>query len=361
MSTQFEPLPGDRPISFNRLMALKQNGDDTFESLTGAWPPGPMKRAFGGHVYAQAMYAASKTVAKGFVVHQMTGYFILPGAIDVPFEYRVRRVRDGGIYCLRAVDVFQQSHAAADGRTPCFTATMSFKRSERGNRKWQPWEYQNVPKEHIKTEYGRVLDGLNPQDHILAPASDALWWIDSDYMKRVTPIFPGVETRKVDMTKYNGQVELGRGIEGEAISKYRQLLFYRLYQDEEGDGDVDLNLHAAAHLYTSDRNSLFLIQRALGYEKVVCSLASLSHTVIFHGFAEDLCMIGENGKSKWFVQESWTSHGGENRGTHHSLLWDCEKGKVIATTIQDGMIRVPKESADKIAMGKEDSGKASKL
>jgi acyl-CoA thioesterase len=162
------------------------------------------------------------------------------------------------------------------------------------------------------------------------------------------------------MTKYNGRVGLGGGKDGEAISRYRQLLFYRLYQDGESD-TVDLNLHAAAHLYTSDRNSLFLMQRALGYEEVVCSLASLSHTVVFHGFAEDLCMVGEGGKSKWFVQESWTSHGGENRGTHHSLLWDCDQGKVIATTLQDGMMRVPKESADKIAMRKKDNGKPSKL
>ncbi|KAK4946694.1 hypothetical protein LTR10_014196 [Elasticomyces elasticus] len=359
MGTKFEPLPGDKPISFNRLMALKQTGDDTFESLTAAWPPGPMKRAFGGHVYAQAMYAASKTVAEGFVVHQMTGYFILPGAIDVPFEYRVRRVRDGGIYCLRSVDVFQQSHAAADGRTPCFTAIMSFKRSERGNKKWQPWEYQNVPKEHIKTEYHRVLEGLNPQDHPLAPASDALWWENSEHLKSVTPIFPGVEARKVDMTKYNGQMKVG-GQDGAAISRYRQLLFYRLYQDEESDA-VDLNLHAAAHLYTSDRNSLFLIQRTLGYDEVVCSLASLSHTVVFHGFAEDLCMVGEDGRSKWFVQESWTSHGAENRGTHHSVLWDCENGKVIATTIQDGMVRVPSDAVNEVVMGDEKNVKSSKL
>jgi acyl-CoA thioesterase len=64
-----EPLKGKKPISFRRLMAVKPVGDDTFESLTAAWPPAPFQRAFGGHVYAQAMYAASKTVGKGLVVH----------------------------------------------------------------------------------------------------------------------------------------------------------------------------------------------------------------------------------------------------------------------------------------------------
>lgn len=74
MGTKFEVLlkSGEQPISFRQLMALKRRAGesfDTFESLTPAWPPAPFKRAFGGHVYAQAVYAASKTVDKGQVVH----------------------------------------------------------------------------------------------------------------------------------------------------------------------------------------------------------------------------------------------------------------------------------------------------
>ncbi|KAH0844499.1 hypothetical protein FOPE_10050 [Fonsecaea pedrosoi] len=68
-TTRFEVLQGNKPISFRRLMALKRVDDNVFESLTPAWPPAPFRRAFGGHVYAQAMYAASKTVEPGLVVH----------------------------------------------------------------------------------------------------------------------------------------------------------------------------------------------------------------------------------------------------------------------------------------------------
>lgn len=50
-------------------MALKQVEDDIYESVSPPWPPAPFKRAFGGHVYAQAVYAASKTVEQGLVVH----------------------------------------------------------------------------------------------------------------------------------------------------------------------------------------------------------------------------------------------------------------------------------------------------
>ncbi|OAP63108.1 acyl-CoA thioesterase II [Fonsecaea erecta] len=365
MPTRFEVLRGKKPISFRRLMALKRIGDDVFESTTPAWPPAPHRRAFGGHVYAQAMYAASKTVEKGLVVHQMTGYFILPGAIDIPYVYRVRRIRDGGMYCLRGVDVYQHSEDAAQGTAPCFVATVSFKRSETAVTKWTSYEYQNLPRDHIQREYHRVLEGLRPEDHPLAPGADALWWEqeEAEFWGRDAAAFPGVETRKVDMARYNGKAEPGGGgrTDGGGASRWRQLLFYRLIQDDDDDpaeacereeAARDLNLHAAAHLYASDRNSLFLIQRALGYEAVRTTMASLSHTVVFHGVADHLRMVdvdnGATATSKWFVQESWTTNGGDNRGCHHSLLWDPGAGRVVGTTIQDGMLRFPTEIVEKV-------------
>ena len=42
---------------------------ERFRSLASPFPPGEGTRSFGGHVYAQSAYAASKTVAKGFRVH----------------------------------------------------------------------------------------------------------------------------------------------------------------------------------------------------------------------------------------------------------------------------------------------------
>lgn len=60
-------------------MALEKINSSTYRSVTAAFEPGGgshrpwinghKPRAFGGHVYAQAVYAAAQTVAKGFVVH----------------------------------------------------------------------------------------------------------------------------------------------------------------------------------------------------------------------------------------------------------------------------------------------------
>ena len=86
MPTTKFPVPkgggSDTPISWRKLMALRQTGPDVFESLTPAWPPAPFKRAFGGHVYAQAVVAASRTVERGLVVHVcmfLLSYFLFRG------------------------------------------------------------------------------------------------------------------------------------------------------------------------------------------------------------------------------------------------------------------------------------------
>lgn len=72
------------PLSFVKLMTLERldgptnnnnpsDGEDEkierFRSLAVPYAPGAGVRAFGGHVYAQSAYAASKTVKSGFVIH----------------------------------------------------------------------------------------------------------------------------------------------------------------------------------------------------------------------------------------------------------------------------------------------------
>lgn len=101
------------------------------------------------------------------------------------------------------------------------------------------------------------------------------------------------------------------------------------------------NLHAAAHLYASDRNSLFIIARHFGVsEERKGPLGSLSHTVVFHVGADALDMGSKSGEdASWFMQEAWSDRAGDGRGIHHSRMWDAE-GRHIATTLQDGMVRV---------------------
>ena len=113
-----------KPISFPRLMALNALGHDTFESRSSAFPPSGSSRTYGWHVYAKAAWAASKTVKKGQYIHNVTGHFLLLGDCQAPFQYSVRCIRDGGVYCLRSVEVYQDSEAAKVGKTKMRTISI---------------------------------------------------------------------------------------------------------------------------------------------------------------------------------------------------------------------------------------------
>lgn len=200
------------------------------------------------------------------------------------------------------------------------------------------------------------------EDHPLAPGVDVKWWVEgvkSGEFKEEG--FPGLEVRKVDMGAYNDTREVR-----ESPDLYRQLQYFRFIgtpeggndnakpskEEEEKDakGDYD-NLYACAHLYASDKNSLFVITSALDLEDSFVQIASLSHTVVFHNLGEPLRMFDwkSSGEKRWFVQEASSSQSGENRGLHESRIWGPD-GTLIATTMQDGMIRLnlEKERAEKL-------------
>ncbi|KIW30855.1 acyl-CoA thioesterase II [Cladophialophora immunda] len=327
-----------------RLMALKQTDKDVYESVHRAWPSSGGNRAFGGHVYAQSAIAASKTVEDGLVIHNITGHFILGGSVLAPFVYHVRRIGDGRSFSWRTVEVFQGSQPSA---RPCFVATISFKRYEE-SKSWIPLEHQAETFEDFTKTYSSILDRTKPEETPLAPGADAPWWYNAnnDAWRVTNDMFPGVDIRKVDMSGHN---ETSRHPTRHPAAGRRQLCFYRLIVDAESRELLNkttseiLNLHAAAHLYASDRNSLFLIPRAHGLADRIAVLASLSHTVIFHGDPARLKMLDEQGNPIWFVQEAWTSNSGAGRGCHESRLWNYKSGRVVASTIQDGMVRIPRD------------------
>ena len=124
------PAAGNEYVPFVDLMRLETINDVTYRSIAQPFNPGgnivkSMGRAYGGHVYAQAAWAAAQTVPASFVLHNVSGSFLLPGLLDLPFIYKVHNIRDGRSYCTRIVNVTQ-----ASGKGVCFTCTCSFKTDE---------------------------------------------------------------------------------------------------------------------------------------------------------------------------------------------------------------------------------------
>ncbi|RMZ81735.1 hypothetical protein DV738_g2128, partial [Chaetothyriales sp. CBS 135597] len=384
------------PISFAHLLSLKQIGPDVFESTSSAYPPMTPPRSYGGHVFAQSAWAAAKTVPKGLVVHNCTGHYILVGNSKFPFRYHVQRVRDGGVYSLRKVEVFQDTDGSNTSNTwgpPVFIATVSFKRDEshkhsqslKPSERRRDFAHQEESPDYIDRTYASVLQGKRFEDHPEPLGADGIWLpsVPLEMMRLRTHTFPGLDMRKVDMRKYLDLVgfprRAGPGDQErlKAAAKWKLLLFYRLLREQDVHPDArdnnlqevvppededDLNLHACAHLYACDRNSLFLVQRALGYSSLMIQLSSIAQTVVFHAPLEQLKMVDQQGRRKLFVQESWSNNSGCDRVTHNSRLWNYETGTIIATTLQDGMFRVPVQTQPMLDLEADEPGhKQSKI
>lgn len=274
----------------------------------------------------------------------MTGTFILGGRLDVPYVYTVRHLRDGFMYSTRSVDARQ------DGKI-CFSCVCSFKRNENQ----RLFHHQPPP---VQARFKEKLSAKRPEDQPISPSIDADWWIDNVQQGNVEEAeFPGLDVRKTDMKDYNQRKEIQ-----ERPDQYRQLAQYRLkglpdedpnatlaqIREREHAGEYD-NLYACAHMYSSDKNSLLLIPRALGI-KYWSEMASLTLTVIIHQHGEALRMIdwaststdkGSDVAMKWFIQEGWTPQSAENRAVHESHLWSPD-GTLLATSLQDSMFRLRK-------------------
>ncbi|KAJ5301481.1 hypothetical protein N7508_006344 [Penicillium antarcticum] len=273
----------------------------------------------------------------------MTGTFILPGKLDTPYTYSVRHIRDGYMYSTRSIDARQNGKI-------CFTAICSFKRDEQQ----QLFNHQPAP---VQTRFNSILTSKPAEKQPLSPSVDADWWIENVRHGNITERpFPGLDVRKTDMGGFNTSVL----VKGEP-ERYRQLTQYRLKGSPEADASVKLdvvrrkeeageydNLYVCAHMYSSDKNSLLLIPRALGI-RAWSEMASLTLTVIVHVHGEALRMVdwglADAGAGtgelpmKWFIQEGWTPRAVENRAVHESFLWGPD-GSLVGTSMQDSMLRL---------------------
>lgn len=279
----------------------------------------------------------------------------------MPFVYTVRHIRDGAAYCTRAVDARQRNEI-------CFTAICSFKRPEEHGVEHYYHHQPPAPLTKDNDRFNAFLLDPNtgkprsPEELPLAPAIDSPWYnqgLESGEIKEGE--FPGTDVRKVDMTSHNETDEVKKN-----PHNFRQLHYYRIKDSsaKEQDGPTQSinnttalkrslleggeydNLFACAHMYAGDKNSLFIIPRAVGDPDGWSTVASLTLTVIFHQQGESIRMLepdpvdttGKQLRRKWFLHESSTSRSGESRGLFELRVW-TEDGTLLATMQQDSIVR----------------------
>lgn len=260
-------------------------------------------------------------------VQNVVGNFLLGGQNTIPFIYHVQKISESRSFSTRIVNVTQ-----GESKDICFTGMVFFKTAETSRLDLQEqvnlWE-----------RYKIVLEGKRPRDFDECPGMDVPWYWKYREETGQNDQFPGLETNKVDMTEFNKDKHpLDR----------RALQFYRTL----GQLPPNPNLHLVAHLYASDRNSLYIVSNHLDAGDLYTQMSSLVHTTVFHSPVEDLMfgpsdanmapMDDTRGDGRWFGKEDWTTRSSNGRAMFHGRLW-APDGTQIATLMQDGMIRYTKK------------------
>ena len=272
-------------------LELKQVDTDTFEGAPGeGW-----HRLFGGHVAAQAVLAAYRTVAEG-AMHSLHAYFVRAGSHDEPIRYVVHRIRDGRTFTTRDVVAYQSDEAI-------FNLSCSFAKPEEGITRGP--EPPSLP----------GPEGLEP------------WGFP----------FPGRQQDRARMMSFEREsaIEI-RTVDGDAPPP-TDMPRRRVWMKVRGVSPEDPAIHAALLTYASDRGFIATAfagtktRRPRGMAGMGTS-ASLDHSIWFHHpprFDDWLL----------FTSESPVAHAARTLILGQVYRRD---GVQVASVVQEALIREPR-------------------
>ncbi len=273
------------------LLALERLEDRLFrgQSQDLGWG-----RVFGGQVFGQALSAASQTVPPERIVHSAHAYFLRPGDVARPIVYEVDAIRDGGSFTTRRVVAIQHGRAI-------FHLSASFQIEEEG------FSHQDAMPE------------VPPPEELLSEqqlAQQAIAMIPEAWRERALRERP-LELRPVDPVN---------PLAPDARDPRHQV-WYRA----AGPLPDDPALHRYLLAYGSDFSFLGTCLRPHGKSWLSrgMQIASLDHAMHFHRpFRLDDWLL--------HVVESPTASGA--RGLVRGRFFSRD-GRLIATTMQEGLIR----------------------
>lgn len=255
-------------------------------------------RVFGGQVLAQSIIAASRTVDEG-LIHSLHAYFLRAGDAEAPIVYDVDRNRDGRSFKSRRVVAIQH------GR-PIFTLAASFQLEQEGLE--HQFDMPDVPMPEDLPSESNV-----PEETLKRVPSLMRRWFT-----RTGP-FDFRPTQKTDIFDPHPQAPYSN-------------IWFRLSEKI----DVPESMHRALLAYASDFHLMGTATLPHGISLVQDDLlmASLDHGMWFHRPVR---------VDDWLLYacDSPSSSGG--RGLARGLIYD-RSGRLVASTIQEGMIRVGKRT-----------------
>lgn len=252
----------------------------------------PWPKAYGGDLVAQALAAASRSVAADRTPHSMHSTFLRPVEPLRPVRYEVEELRDGRSYSTREVRGYQDAG-------PVFLAIVSFHVGEEGTN-YAPPMPTDLPNPEELPSSSEALIGHS------GPAAD--YWSTG---------------RSFDQRHVPGPLYTERPTE----RRPDQALWLRAFEPLPDDPD----LHRIALAYVCDYTILEPILRQQGRAWTDPGLvtASLDHSLWFHR---------EGRLDDWVLYVQETAAAQQGRGLARGAFYSRD-GALLATVAQEGMIR----------------------
>lgn len=251
-------------------------------------------RVFGGQVLAQALLAASQTV-EDRLVHSLHAYFLRAGDVESPIIYNVDRSRDGRSFTARRVVAIQH------GR-PIFTLAASYQLEQEGVE--HQFEMPDAPSPG-EMEESPVIP---PEQLQKAPQKLRRWF-----------------------TRF-GPFEFLPIIDQDPFEPVPRPPFKRFWFRLKGDMDEHQSMHRALLAYASDFHLIgtATLPHGMSFIKGNVVLASLDHAMWFHRHVS---------VDDWLLYDCDSPSASGSRGLARGMIFDRE-GNLVASTAQEGMIRM---------------------
>ncbi|MCH8536146.1 MAG: acyl-CoA thioesterase II [Alkalimonas sp.] len=260
------------------------------------------KAVFGGQVMGQALSAAKETIAEDRKIHSFHSYFLRPGDASKPIVYEVESIRDGKSFSTRRVRAIQFGKAI-------FYLTASFQREESG------FEHQDA------------MPAVPGPDELVS---------DLDFYQQHAELIPQALRSKFICEKpiEMRPVDFQNPFQPE-ISKPRRYVWFKA----NGQMPNDLRVHKYLLAYASDFNFLPTALQPHGRSFMAPNMqvATIDHAMWFHqDFRFDDWLL--------YAVDSPSASGG--RGLVRGQFFN-RQGKLVASTMQEGVIRQYPVVADK--------------
>ncbi len=273
---------------FQRIK-LQRKSENSFEGENFFTPWG---RVYGGQVLAQALHAAYQTVPKDRFAHSLHSYFILGGDLNLPVQYEVDIVRDGGSFTTRRVIAKQKGKAM-------FILAASFQIVEEGVTHQECFPNFTPP---VAEDISKDLLESTDMDR----ANAILKGMEIDQVFRFLPLGKQIMENGLSQVKFWTQ---SSSWEGFGIAEKQQLLAFI----------SDFGLISAMSLPHEET-----------LQKKAVMMASLDHALWFHRPLEVT-----QGVLSVLESPSTSNARGFTRGN----IFDAE-GNLISSVAQEGLFRV---------------------